>query len=677
MVSVILLALSVVFGGRWITDVEMAAEKPRPVNARQLQQHRLPPVNPALQNRHILFRKHFALKQFGKGIVRITADDYYKLYINGAFVGQGPASGTPEHTYFNEIDVSRWLHPGHNVIAVHTYYQGLVNRVWVSGDNRHGLLMDLEVDGRTVVKSDESFLTARHDAFSAIGKVGYDTQFMERYDAGAKAVGFERTDFDDSAWTHAVAHPHGGDYSVFPQPTPMLEFESIKPRTVQSLPGGGLRLDFGGIFVGSLAFSAHGPKGAEIVMRCGQELNADGSVRWKMRANCNCEERFVMSGGSRDTLNQFDYKSFRFAEILPPKGVKVDVDSVRLVARHAPFKLKAKNKLADPRFNPIWKLCVDSFRYGVQEQMMDCMEREKGYYLGDGCYTILACSILTDDWTAARRFFDDFLRIRKIDRGLVTCGNCSVMQEIAEYPMMFILFADWYLQRTGDIAFIRDRYDAFADILDSYRERYARSDGLLVNLDKWCVVEWPANFQDGYDADVREGKVCTDVHNVINAWYIGAVQCMNDIAKRIGHAPYADAKPLENAFRRVFWDSSRHLFVDREGSRHVSLPGNVYASFFNLAPQDDALAHQAFLKLVRERKYSSISIFQFFPLFCYLESKGEREFLHELMLSPDAWLRNLREGATRTFEGWGKDTKWNTSLFHLTIASVVVFMAEL
>ena len=38
--------------------------------------------------------------------------------------------------------------------------------------------------------------------------------------------------------------------------------------------------------------------------------------------------------------------------------------------------------------------------------------------------------------------------------------------------------------------------------------------------------------------------------------------------------------------------------------------------------------------------------------------------------------RNLREGGTRTFEGWGRDTKWNTSLFHLTIASAAVFMTD-
>ena len=61
---------------------------------------------------------------------------------------------------------------------------------------------------------------------------------------------------------------------------------------------------------------------------------------------------------------------------------------------------------------------------------------------------------------------------------------------------------------------------------------------------------------------------------------------------------------------------------------------------------------------------------------CRSAGRVSEALLHELLVSPDAWLRNLREGATRTFEGWGRDTKWNTSLYHLTIASVALFLTD-
>ena len=667
------------FSGAWITDEEMAAKEPRRVTCRALERKNLPPLDASVQNKHILFRRTFNLEKLPKEAhVFITADDYYKLYVNGRFVGQGPAPGFPEHTYYNEIDVTPVLRSGRNVLAVHTYYQGLVNRVWVSGDNRHGLLLDLVADGQCVVASDRSFLTHRHGGYSQIGKVGYDTQFLERYDAAAPEVGFEDPTFDDSSWPTATLHPHGGDYRTFPQLSALLELETIRPVRCETVSNGLLRVDFGGIYVGYPHFAAKGLRGSVVTIRCGQELRKDGSVRCDLRANCRYVEEMILSGADRDELRQFDYKSFRYLELSYLPGVEIDLDSIFLTARHLPFKLRARpNFCDDPALLNIWRLCVDSFRYGVQEQIMDCMEREKGYYLGDGCYTTYAYCLLTKDWSHARRFMDDFLRTREIDRGLMCCANCSFMQECAEYPLMLFLLARAYLEETGDVGFIRDRWQAFANVLDCYRERYAREDGLICNLDKWCVVEWPKNYQDGYDVDLDPLRIVTETHAVINAWYIGAIKCMNAMSKLVGCSSYADVKPLEAAFVRAFWDPERKLFVDREGSRHISLPGNTYSAFFGLEPESEQDVYRKnFLALVKEKGFSSINLFQYVPVFAYLKMRGEDLLLHEMLVSSETWSRMLREGATRTFEGWGKDTKWNTSLFHLTMAAGAIFLCD-
>lgn len=667
--------------GAWITDAEMAALEPKQVFARQAASLKLAKPNARYQNRHILFRRKLTLGEVKRATLRITADDYYKLYVNGRFVGMGPASGTPACTYYNAIDVTPYFVRGENTIAVHTYYQGLVNRVWVSGDNRHGLWLELEADGRRVLGSDESFRVARHTGFSSLGVTGYDTQFRECYDAGADEVGFERPDFDDSGWAKAVRHPRGGDYTLVEQPTPMVETERIAPVAADRLSDGSLRFDFGGVYVGYVEFAAKGPRGASVEILCGQELRenpftGDQEVRADLRCNCLYDERMILSGKGRDVLSQYDYKSFRYLQLKTSPGVEIDSGSVRLVARHQPFALKARPGFTDPRLKPVWDLCVNSFRYGVQEQIMDCMDREKGCYLGDGCYTMLAYSVLTEDWRNARRFVDDFLRTASVDRGLLICANCSFMQEIGEYPLMLFFFVKWYLDRTGDEAFVRARYAALKDVLDCYRERYARADGLICTTDRGCFVEWPQRYQDGYDARINCYYPGPDTHSAMNAWYIGAIRCQNAIAERLGLPRYADAAPLEEAFRRTFWDPKRHLFVDRDGSDHVSLPGNAYANFVELAPKDDPAAHGAYLSLIREKRYDSINLFQYFPVFSYLRRHGERVLLDELLVSPEAWLRIVREGGTRSFEGWGRDTKWNTSLFHLTTAAVVLFLAD-
>ena len=52
-----------------------------------------------LYNKHILFRKKVSLGAFRSATLKITADDYYKLYVNGKFVAQGPAPAYHFHYY--------------------------------------------------------------------------------------------------------------------------------------------------------------------------------------------------------------------------------------------------------------------------------------------------------------------------------------------------------------------------------------------------------------------------------------------------------------------------------------------------------------------------------------------------------------------------------------------------
>ena len=140
--------------GIWITDGEFAALTPRNVFSREI--GKVVPDCTDHRDRHILFRKRFFLVAKPKqALLRITADDYYKAWLNGRFAGQGPAAAYPQRYGYNVLDVTDLLREGENVLAVHTLYQGLINRVWVSGDNRHGLLCDLLCDGVPVLQSDE------------------------------------------------------------------------------------------------------------------------------------------------------------------------------------------------------------------------------------------------------------------------------------------------------------------------------------------------------------------------------------------------------------------------------------------------------------------------------------------------------------------------------------------
>ena len=152
---------------KWKTDTEFATLQPRNVFHKRLDRVCLPCDEH--RNRHILFQKKFICNSTTKNaIIYISADDYYKLYINGQFVAQGPAPSYHFRYNYNVIDVSKYLQKGENILSVHTVYQGLINRVWQSGDNRHRLILDLVVDGETDVASDESFKISPHTGYTEI-----------------------------------------------------------------------------------------------------------------------------------------------------------------------------------------------------------------------------------------------------------------------------------------------------------------------------------------------------------------------------------------------------------------------------------------------------------------------------------------------------------------------------
>ena len=658
------------FKGKWITNSEFFNLEPRNVFHKSFSKVGLSCSEH--RNRHILFRKKFILKSLPeKCLIYITADDYYKLYINGEFVGQGPAPAYHFAYEYNCIDVTDYLVEGENVIAVHTLYQGLINRVWVSGDYRHGMICDMVCDGNTILCSDETFLTYPHTAYKEIGTFGYDTQFAEDYDSNAKEVNFFEFDFDDTYWECAKARKFV-DYNLVPQKTEMLTFEKISPQVIRK-ENNKIFIDFGGCFAGYLSAKAVGEKFSAITVRCAQELNSDGTLRYNLRANCKYEENWILSGG-QDTLNWFDFKAFRYAEFIVPLGAKVD--DIFLVARHYPFELKAK---MNPKFSEnenlkkIWDLCINTQKYGVQEVIQDCLEREKGFYLGDGCYTALTNYVLTKDGRILKKLIDDAFKTDFISDTLVTCMDCAFMQEIAEFPLYIVFTILWYYKLSGDKKYLAEKFNDICKLLDAYKNNYEK-DGLLHNVDKWCVVEWPENFRDGYDVKLIQGVPTEVPHIAINAFYINAIICANSIADILSLPEYRDAKPMMERFNNAFLNKEKHLFKDSILTEHISFIGNIYPYAFGLCDSETKTEVE---KMLQEKGFASVALFGAFPLLCGLIANNRYDLFEKCLLDNNAWLRMINEGATTTFESWGKDLKFNTSLFHLTFSYAALFLADI
>ena len=91
----------------------------------------------------------------------------------------------------------------------------------------------------------------------------------------------------------------------------------------------------------------------------------------------------------------------------------------------------------------------------------------------------------------------------------------------------------------------------------------------------------PLDEEDGYAADVSEGKISREAHISINAYYYRAVSVTNKLCRLAGLPVYrADEKMLYDAIIDMFYDREAHLFVDGEEHRHISLVGNAFPFAF-------------------------------------------------------------------------------------------------
>lgn len=164
-------------------------------------------------NRFIYFRKTFTVDERAHtALLHISADGRYQLFVNGTFIGRGPARCDPAFQYYDSYEIAPHLRPGQNVIAVlvHSYGRHMAwyqlprleharifgcGGLFVQGDLQTG-------HARLFIDTDTSWRYLEAAAWqqeTSAGAVG----FIEVYDARLAPPDWQLPEFDDSTWSTA------------------------------------------------------------------------------------------------------------------------------------------------------------------------------------------------------------------------------------------------------------------------------------------------------------------------------------------------------------------------------------------------------------------------------------------------------------------------------------------
>lgn len=624
-------------------------------------------------NTHSYFRLEFELDHPDPAThLRITGVDCYRVWLNEHYVGEGPAPASHTSYDSDEYSINAKLRPGRNVLAVEVYYQGLINRVWNSGHDCHALRLEVVGSEGVIAASNPLWRVITSSAYIGTRKVGYDTQFLEDVDGRLLPNGWLSADFDASSWPRAIEASASRMPVLVDRQIPPIQVTKVHPASIRQVEPNGYLLDFGEEMVGCLGFEPRASNGHQIEIRHAEELTADQRARYQMRCNCDYHETYIATGAATERVQLFDYKAFRYVELLnlpsPPS-----TESVWVLRRNYPWVADASSfTCADAAIAGVWKICANGVRNGCQGSMLDCPTREKGQYLGDALITSLSQMYLQGDSRLTRKTILDFALTEQAVPGLAAVAPGSFHQEIADFSLLWPELLWNYYQFSGDLTLVRELLPVLCETMEFFMD-LQNKDGLLENVvGKWNVVDWPENLRDGYDYD----RAVNGIGTVLNALYHGALRTSANLIDALGepHNLREEAARHRLAFRRELLNPSSRLFIDAAGSAHSALHANALPLLYGMAEGDEI---NAIIELIRAKGLSCGVYFAQFVLRALLQH-GQADLAFDLMFRPGAnsWRTMLDCGVTACIETWHPDQKWNTSLNHAWSSSPIWLIAR-
>ncbi|MBM7563188.1 alpha-L-rhamnosidase N-terminal domain-containing protein [Paenibacillus sacheonensis] len=160
------------------------------------------------RNAYARFRLSFDLtdKPEAAGL-HLFADTTYQLYVNGEFVRNGGIRFDPSHPVYDTHDLTEWLVPGRNTIAVQVNYVGhktFITMKSQAGFKAWGSIQSTGGDCVNVTTGTASWKAAAAKAYRYAAKSSLFLKAGDSYDQRLDEPGWTDANYDDSAWAAGV-----------------------------------------------------------------------------------------------------------------------------------------------------------------------------------------------------------------------------------------------------------------------------------------------------------------------------------------------------------------------------------------------------------------------------------------------------------------------------------------
>ncbi|KAF3225941.1 hypothetical protein TWF191_004971 [Orbilia oligospora] len=421
--------------------------------------------------------------------------------------------------------------------------------------------------------------------------------------------------------------------------------------------------DFGADAYGNLQINIPPPVAATtLAIRLGEKLDATGAIDRRPYGSVNYRWLTLVTQPNR-TVYQIDIPPkprhsnpqavhmppqigevtvFRYAEI-DNAPANLNAEALHQLWVHTAFDdNNSFFRSSNDTLNAVWDLCKHTIKATTAFGVYVDGERERIPYEADSYINQLSHMAVDANPEVARYTFEHMLK------------NPTWPTEWSLHMPMIAAFDYMF---TGDIKLTSDNYEALKKKLLMDK---ARGDGLIRAPG---IVDWPAGERDGFNDGDQQNQSGPEINTVVNAFYYHALLEMATVAKaagRIGDALLfkSRAKAVYNAFNAAFFDRTRGIYIDGEGSTHASLHANMFPLAFDLVPR----GYQSQVADFVQSRGMGCSVYAAQYLLEALYKAGRDEYALELMTSHSdrSWWHMIELGSTMTLEAW--DVKYKPNL---------------
>jgi alpha-L-rhamnosidase len=520
------------------------------------------PTESTLDYGVFLFRRSFDLNSKPDSfLIYVSADNRYRLFVNGEYVCFGPSVGDISHYRYETVDIAKYLKTGKNTIAAEVVNFGEFRRGAQQTFLTAFILQSAKENNFDIDTGDGQWKVVKNRAYEYIPFTSdsvrgyYAAGPGDRVDASKYPWGWQNPDFDDSGWQtprkamveFAVGRGflYGSTWYLVPRTIPFMEETEQRFKKVARFSGSETDDNF---ILGNHPVAIPPNTKASILLDQGvhtvayPELLLSGGKGSKIKATYSealvfnevLEENYVDGNQNLNDIkgdrNIIEGKSiFGVYDVFCPDGeknrlfkplwmrtfryIQLDIETAedslvihdyKSVYSAYPFKEIAKFSTDDPLLSEIWKVAWRTTRNSSGELIQDSPYYEQLQYIGDTrLISLITIYVSGDDrlMRKAIKTFDD----SRLPNGLTQSRYPSyINQVIPTYSLLWIGMLNDYYQYRNDPEFIRQFLPGMRNVLEWFEQKMD-STNLITNLEWWNFIDWAPEFSNGIPPGADDG----------------------------------------------------------------------------------------------------------------------------------------------------------------------------